>query len=135
MLTEFIYLGRDKMTNENCRLDKLEKESYRKLSEIRKLKHRLKRYWTKLTKESLKAAKDQGLELRVAQGPVIFKPNELIVFDYRDNFNDNNLLRLARPSYPSLYRKYQEGLERYEELRHKLEELDVELEDASKQQG
>ena len=121
------------MTDDNCEFDELETEAYKRLSEIRTLKHRVKRYWTRLTKEALKVAKHQGLEMRIAQGPTVYDPSEVIVFYNCGNLRDDNLLKLAKPSYPSLYRRYKEGLERYAELRHILEELDAKLENDSMQ--
>lgn len=121
------------MEKENYSFDELETEAYRNLNEIRTLRNRLKRYWVKLTKESLKVAKREGLELRLVQGPVIHNASEIAVFDNPNGLNDTNLLKLARTSYPSLYRRYQEGLERYTELRQKLEELDARLEYITKQ--
>ena len=93
-----------------------------KTSEFKKLENRLRRYHKRLRIESLKIAKNFEFSVGIVTTPVH------LVYDIKilrngDNVDETELFELARPEYNSLHRRYNEGLEKLEQLRTELEEV------------
>ncbi|MEM4230442.1 MAG: hypothetical protein QXF25_01010 [Candidatus Pacearchaeota archaeon] len=117
-------------------LDKIERTVFRNLNEYGKLINRLRRYWKKLVKEGLKIAKNEGRTINIREEPYITQPNSIDIFvenrgTDKEFLYDDNLLKLAKPYFPSLYRRYNQGIKRLEELKRDLHELESILENLS----
>jgi len=90
-------------------------EAERKLNEYRTLTNKLKRYWKKLAKESLRVAKQQGLETVVTNEDIHLK-KDIMVRTNGKEINVSELFKLAKPKFQALYRKYSEGIEKHKEI-------------------
>jgi len=123
--------------------DREELTVMRLVAEHDTLKGRLRRYWKKLAKEGALEAKRRHLAIVVmstGRNPEVFVTDEqeasqqgaavIIERDSEDpdSIQDGMLLALARPQYPSLYRRFYQGWERWAILRDRMEELLRELE-------
>ncbi len=98
-------------------------EASRQVSELGKLTKKLKRYWKRLAREALSVVKEQGLELVVTDDLSIkSSPNQIVVRDFPDGLEDKRLLDLAKTTVPSLYRRFQEYMNKYDNLRIELTE-------------
>ena len=97
-------------------------EIKRKISEFNTLTNRMRRYWKKLTKESITIAKQRGLETYVVEYNDIHLVTDITIKKRGDEIvDDSQLLELAKEKYPSLYHKYKDGMQRHRELRLELE--------------
>ena len=94
-------------------------EIERKLEEFRVLTGRLRRYWKKLVIESLRIARDRGLVTGVVQYSAN-SPYDITLDRQGDNVDVTELIDLAESRFPSLYRKYREGIARHNVIISKL---------------
>lgn len=110
----------------------IEDIAFRKVSENRTLRNRLGRQWRKLIKESLRIAKEQDLQTIAYSEPHIRDASKIELFVINEGSEnemlyDEELLRLSQAKYPSLYRRYQQGIERLERLRQELSGIQEKL--------
>lgn len=91
----------------------------RKLSEYRTLHNQLNRYWNKLVSEGLRMARDRKLVTGIVDSSVHIAFDVSIRRDGQD-IDASELIELARERFPSLYRKYSEGMKRREFLQREL---------------
>jgi hypothetical protein len=91
-----------------------EEEIRNKLMEYRVLTKQLRRYWGRLSQESLKVAKEKGLIVRIDE-------DEGFVEDC------NELFKLAKDKFPSLYRRYNTKMTRHVQLERELADASEKL--------
>ena len=91
-------------------------------SESLKLDNRLRRYWNKLVTESLKIAKQRKLNIGVIY-PDATSSEDIVIIKNGKEVNAYDLLKLSKNVLPSLYRKYNQGLEKHHKLHKELETL------------
>jgi len=91
----------------------------RKLREYRTLTNRLNRYWKKLVVESLRTARDLGLVTGATQLPFYY-PYDITIKRNGDDVDVTELLELAKSRFPSLHRRYEDGMTRHRTLRSEL---------------
>ena len=106
----------------------LEEEAIHGISEYRNLRHRAKRYWSRLAKEALVLAGREGQPARINSGPYFQIEGEVNIFVTQPDtdeecLHDQDLLKLAKKTLPALYRKYNDSIERGKDLREKLSRL------------
>jgi len=93
---------------------------YRKTRELCNLRNRVQRYWKRLATESIKIAKEKGIESEIIDldnlNETVFLPfgsKTIPLYQNGDVINEDILLKLAKPKFPALYRKCHEGKEKY----------------------
>ena len=101
-------------------------ELEKRIAEYWKLKNKLERYWKRLLIESNNIALEQGLTVIVSNKRMRQGPNEIIVFENQEGLYDDELLRLSKDKFPSLYRRFYQGVERHGQI---LVDLEKELEE------
>lgn len=107
---------------------------HRKTMELHSLRNRIKRYWKKLATESIKIAKEKGIESEIIDlgnlNETIFLPvgsKTIPIYKDGEAIDEDILLKLAKPKFPVLYRKYYEGKEKFGKGYDELKELYSEL--------
>jgi hypothetical protein len=91
-----------------------EREIRNKLMEYRALTGQLRRYWRRLAQESLRIAKEKGLVVRIGG-------EERLIEDC------NELFKLAKDKFPSLYRRYNSKMSKHEQLERALADASEKL--------
>lgn len=94
----------------------------RLISEHNQRKNRLHRYWQRLSKEAFRVAGERGIGIFASNGPADGSVEERIYLFSDEEFDDSDLLKLAKPNLHSLYRRYQDGLQKHRESLGHLEE-------------
>jgi len=103
---------------------------FRKTAELNTLRNRLRRYWNKLAVEAITVAKAQGIVSEVVHMNDL--PDEVLVpeasstiplYVEGEGVNADILLKLASSRFPSLFRKYIHGKNRYEKGLEDLQHL------------
>lgn len=94
----------------------------RLISEYNQRKNRLHRYWERLSKEAIRITKKRGIDVLASNEPADGSVEGRIYLFRDGKFDDSNLLRLAQSNLPSIYRRYQDGLQRHKESLGHLEE-------------
>jgi hypothetical protein len=101
----------------------------RKTRELHSLGNQVQRYWKKLAQEAIKIAQDRGINSTVIdvskiEHTVFLDPqNNAILYRDGESIDADALLELAKPYFPSLFRRYISGKERYETGIRELEHL------------
>jgi len=91
--------------------------NYHKLKEFFILINRTDSYCKKLTRESLKIAHEKGLEIILeCDAGNIHPVNGIVIKGPRDNLDYSELIELSNEKFPSLYRKYYQGIKKLEEM-------------------
>ena len=86
-----------------------------KTRELYTLQGRLHRYWKKLVKVSIGVAQEMGIKSRFVEfWDIVTDDQEIHIPIDGDNVDTSELLKLAKEREPSLYRRYQQGQQRYE---------------------
>ena len=80
--------------------------SYLKIKTFRKLSNRADRYKRKLLKEGIKCAFAEGLETIVGEDSRILPAHGIFIRKKGEEYDDRELIELAKTKYPSLYRRY-----------------------------
>ena len=99
----------------------------RRVSEFNTLGNRLKRYWGRLLLEAMKIAKERGIQsefvdLNNPDESVLIPEGSNIIPIYREEggCDDSILLKLAKPKFSSLYRRFMQGNKRHGEIESEL---------------
>lgn len=95
------------------------KEIEEKLSEYKTLTNKLTRYWRKLAKEALKEAKRKGLEIVITDSEII-PFADIILKRTSYEVDVTKLIKLVKERYPSLHRRYHNGLIKHKQLESEL---------------
>ena len=100
----------------------------RKTRELSSLGNRVRRYWKKLLTEAIRIAKVRRVrsvivDLENINSEIFISPNEIPLYRDGEAIDADLFLRLAQPKYPSLYRKYVQGKEKYERGLSELERM------------
>lgn len=99
-----------------------EEQLTRKAMELYKLENRLHRYWKRLVKVSIEVAQERGIKARFVEfGDVVIDDRKIHIYTDGENVDENKLLELAKDKSPSLYRRYQTGKRRCEQIARELE--------------
>jgi len=85
------------------------------ISEYNQRKNRLYRYWQRLSKEAIKIAGEREIEVLRSNEPADGKVEGRIYLFHNGEYDDSELIELAKSKMPSLYRRHQEGLQKHEE--------------------
>jgi len=93
-----------------------------KIDEFTNLNNRLRRYWKRLTKESLKIAKDNYLSIRLEESfPHL--ATDIAIYEKEGVLDDSKLIILSKQRLPSLYRRYTQGLEKQRLIESELRDV------------
>ena len=98
---------------------------FRKSRSLYTLKHKLKRQWKKLIKTSISLAKESGIDTyEINQyDQAIHTYDRINVVKDGEKVKDSELLGLSANALPSLYRRYQQGVTRYNSELGNLEKM------------
>jgi hypothetical protein len=99
------------------------REIRRKVLECKNLQGRLNRYWGKLVKESLKKAQRENIETVISERGEVGEEKGVVIIRSGEEVDVSELIRLVKNDYPSLYRRYHEGLSKYKLLRAQLRQI------------
>lgn len=92
------------------------------IAEFKTLTNRLNRYWRFLVNEGIKIAKEEGLEAKVVSTNIYLANAGIILKRDGQNVDASELIALTKSRHPSLFRRYNEGVERHADLDYSLKE-------------
>ena len=108
----------------------LELAIFRKTAELNTLRNRLRRYWHRLAFEAITIAKAEGIISEVVHmndlPDHVLAPeasSRIPLYVEGEGVNADILLKLASSKFPSLFRKYIHGKDRYEKGLEDLQNL------------
>lgn len=97
-----------------------------KSREISKLRNRVERYKSRLLREAFEAAKRERIKVLIGNSSDLYHVHGstiLICEDHKDNVDITSMISLAKDSLPSLYRRYNESLNKFNKEYDRLEEM------------
>lgn len=106
---------------DNQELRQIEEEYGMLRLEYLGLSNKLNRYWTKLVKTGLSVSSSQCVEVRVVDSD-IHLASDVTVRLHDEDLDASNLIELARPLFPSLHRRYQEGMKKHDLLEKQIKD-------------
>jgi len=95
------------------------KEAMKKVSEFRTLTNKLNRYWSKLVKEAFEIASERNLEVAVSEDYLDTR-GDIVIYRKGEDIDASELIELTREKFPSLFRRYNQGLEKHRKMREEL---------------
>ena len=113
------------MANHTINAKDSSQEVFRKTRSLYALKHKLKRQWKRLIKTSISLAKESGIDTyEISQyDQAIHTYDRVNVVKDGEKIKDSELLGLSADTLPSLYRRYQQGVTRYNSELGNLEKM------------